>query len=283
MSHQSKLNLLKLLGGHFADKVIEELKHGKKLHGTGDNWDIRVLVHDMRADHQNKDLHYFASNIIVDRVPCDGLSQVTPRRDIQTLPNCHFLLNDAETCKLREDFMVLVARVLTAYIPALSFLKAVIPHHIAHRYQQEMAQKSTIVSLPMQLKDEKKYDDVVDILCFYENTLEDIYTKAGIINVPANAAQAMPHGSLEGMQSAPDQPGAHANVNDAEDHMKDVCVPFGGDQLTRVRFAGAKDLRKGCHTAKDRFDHCSPFVVEPFHTEMSFLQVSPDNKIEITE
>ena len=85
------------------------------------------------------------------------------------------------------------------------------------------------------------------------------------------------------MQSAPDQPGAHTNVNDAEDHMKDVCVPFGGDQLTRVRFAGAKDLRKGCYTAKDRFDHCSPIVVERFHTEMCFLQVSPDNKIVITE
>lgn len=233
----------------------------------------------MRMDHQNKDLHYFASNLIVDRVPCDGLSQVTPRRDIQALPNCHFLLNDVETQKLREDFKVLVGRVLITYIPALSFLKAVVPDHIVHRYQKEMAQKSTLISLPMQLKDEKKYDDVVDILCSYENTLEEIYLKAGVINVPPNAVQATPHGSLEGMQSAPDQPGAHTNINDADDHMKHVCVPFGGDQLTRVRFAGAKDLRKGCHTAKDRFDHCSPFVVEPFHTEMSFLQVLPNKNI----
>lgn len=220
----------------------------------------------MRTDHQNKDLHYFASNIIVDRVPCDGLSRVTHCRDIQTLPNCHFLLNDAETCKLQEDFMVLVGRVLTAYIPALSFLKAVIPHHIAHCCQKEMAQKSTIISLTMQLKDEKKYDDVVDVLCFYENTLEEIYIKAGIINVPANAVQAMP--------SAPDQPGAHTNINDAEDNMKDVCVPFGGDQLRRVpvRFAGAVTLPKTDLT-----------TAVLFHTEISFLQVSPDNKIVITE
>lgn len=232
----------------------------------------------MRSDHQNKDLHYFASNLIVDRVPCEGLCQVYPRRNIQTLPNCHFLLNDAETDKLREDFKVLVGRVLVAHIPSLSFLKAVIPQHIAHRYTNEMAKKSAIVSLPTQLKDEKKYDDVVDILCFYENTLEEIYSKAGVINVPRNTAQAMPNGSLEGMQSAPDQPGAHITRHDDDDHLKDVCVPFGGDQLTRVRFAGAKDLRKGCHTAKDRFEHCSPFVVEPFHTKMSYLQV-PTKKI----
>lgn len=111
-------------------------------------------------------------------------------------------------------------------------------------------------------------------LCFYENTLEEIYSKVGVINVPRNTAQAMPKGSLEGMQSAPDQPGAHITRHDDDHHMKDVCVPFGGDQLTRVRFAGAKDLRKGCHTAKDRFEHCGPIVVEPFHTKMSYLQVS---------
>lgn len=103
---------MKSIGGHFADSVIDEVKRGKKLQRTGDNWDIRVLVHDRQMDHQNKYLHYFAFNLIVDRVPCEGLSQVTPRRNIQDLPNCHFLLNDNETQKVHEDFKVLVERVL---------------------------------------------------------------------------------------------------------------------------------------------------------------------------
>lgn len=78
--------------------------------------------------------------------------------------------------------------------------------------------------------------------------------------------------SLSGTASRPDQPGAHRRNYD-NDHMKDVEVPFGGDQLTRQRFAGAKDLRRGCHTAKDKFEHCSPFTIEMFHTKMAFVQV----------
>lgn len=272
----SKSKLLDIIGGHFADKVIEQVKEGKRLQGTGDNWDIRINAHDMRSTHQNVDLHYFASNLIVERIPIDPqLSTVSPRRDIKTISNTVFLLSDDETRKLREDFKVLVGRVLVANIKSLSFMKSVIPLHIPHRFQKEMAQKSIIVPLPLQLKDEKKYDDVVDILSFYEDSTEEIYTKAGIIvNPPNNVRPAEPRGSLAGSASAPDQPGAHVNRRDADDHMSEVSVPFGGDQLTRVRFAGAKDLRAGAHTAKDRFDHCSPFVAEPFHTKMSFLQVT---------
>ena len=37
LSHQSKINLLDMIGDHFADGLIEEIKSGKKLQGTGDN------------------------------------------------------------------------------------------------------------------------------------------------------------------------------------------------------------------------------------------------------
>lgn len=273
MSHSRKLALLDIIGGHFADKVIEEVKQGKKLQGTGDNWDLKIHPHDMRKDHQNQDIHYFASSLIVERVSSAGLCDVSPQIDIKSLPNHAFLLTDDETSKLREDFKVLVGRILVSYIPALSFMKSVIPNHIEHKYQKEMSQQSTIVPLPMQLKDEKHYDDTVDILCEYENTIEHIYTQAGVVQLPPNTRPAQAHESLQDCHSTPDQPGGHLNKEDENDHMKGISVPFGGDQLTRVRFVGAKDLRQGCHTAKDRFDHVSPFSVELFHTKMSFVQV----------
>ena len=278
LSHQSKTNLLHIIGNHFSDSLVKAVKDGKNLQGTGDNWDMKIHVHDMQSSHQNQDLHYFASNLIVERVPCQNLSSTAPRRDIKKLSNSVFLLNDEEKIKLREDFKVLVGRVLVAGIHSLSFLKSVIPEHIPHKYQKEMSEKSVIDPLPMQLKDEKKYSDVVDILDYYENELEEIYSRANVIERPDKQREQQP-APIEGQSSLPDQPRAHYNKVDESDHMKVVSVPFGGDQMTRVRFAGAKDLRSGTHSAKERLDHCSPFVSELFHTKMSYLQVLKKTKI----
>jgi hypothetical protein len=273
LSHQSKTNLLDIVGHHFADTLIDEIKAGKKLQGIGDNWDLRINVHEMQLGNQNIDLHYFASCMMVERVPCKDLSAIAPRKDVLSLPNSSFLLNNSESIELRENFKVLVGRVLVENVTHLSFMKSIIPTHIPHDYERETALKSTIVPLSMQLKDEKKYDDVVDILDYYEQELENIYAKAGVIQKPAETKEGQKPTSIEGLTSAADQPGAHSNKADDNDHMKAIAVPFGGDQMTRVRFAGAKDLRSGAHTAKERLDHCSPFFSAPFHTKMAFVQV----------
>lgn len=52
-----KFKLLEIIGDHFADKVIEQVKEGKRLQGIGDNWDTRINAHDMTSTHQNEDLH----------------------------------------------------------------------------------------------------------------------------------------------------------------------------------------------------------------------------------
>ena len=102
-------------------------------------------MHDMRKSDQNKDLHYFASNLIVERVPCEGLSKTAPQRGILTVPNSMFLLDDTETRKLREDFKVIVGRILIDRIAALSFMKSIIPAHSESKYPDEMANDSSII------------------------------------------------------------------------------------------------------------------------------------------
>jgi hypothetical protein len=273
LSHTSKMNMLDLIGGHFSDRLVEEVRCGKKIQGTGDNWDMKIHAHDMLSTNQNTDLHYFASNLIVERIPSENLSNVSPQLKISSLHNTAFLLDSNEANKLRDDIKVLVGRVLLQKIPHLSFLKHVIPNHIAHPYKTEMSKKSIIVPLPMMMKDEKKYEDVVDILDGYEQHLENIFVKADVIKKPVEDTNSETPPIIGRQSASADQARAHFNKDDEKDFMKKISVPFGGDQMTRVRFAGGKDLRAGANTAKHRFDHCCPFVAELFHTKMAYVQV----------
>lgn len=60
----------------------------------------------------------------------------------------------------------------------------------------------------------------------------------------------------------------------AGDEFDKLRVPVGGDQLTRVRLDGAKCLRLGSPSARESFDNLFPVVIEMFHTQMDFLEVS---------
>ena len=96
LSHGRRDVLLKLLGGHFADKVVERVKSGSVFRGTGDNWDLKVLKGHMRKDIQNEDLHLFASNLIENRVNFAHLPNDHPKADIACFPRHKFSLNVGE-------------------------------------------------------------------------------------------------------------------------------------------------------------------------------------------
>lgn len=267
LSSSRKPYLLDLIGGHFCDKAVEAVKNGKTLRGTGDNWDIRVLRSHMTKELQNEDIHMFASNIIVNRLNFTHLQNDRPLRDLATCSRSVFLLSNTDLRRLRENFKVLISRVCIKYLPKFKFLKRVTPNHIKHIYSKEMAERSHIISLPIIDANEAKYDHCVKILRQYESWVFEIFKKAGHIQQRDLYNPVIPAGDA----ARPDQPGAH--VQDTQDDpMLEMKIPFSGDQLTRVRFAGAKDLLSGAHTPSDRFEHCSPFKPAMWHCKASLLQ-----------
>ena len=137
---------------------------------------------------------------------------------------------------------------------------------------KEMSTKSEALTMPVLMKDEKKYSDCVDVLDQLEHWTQEIYSAAGLCSSKLESSdETIPP---IGTTSRPDQPASHVLPARSEsDPLRGVKIPCFGDQLTRVRFAGAKDLRAGCHSAKQRLDHLYPFCIVDWHTKRSFLKV----------
>lgn len=106
LSHGRRDVLLKLLGGHFADKVVECVKSGSVFRGTGDNWDLKVLKGHMRKDIQNEDLHLFASNLIENRVNFAHLPNDHPKADIVCFPRHKFSLANGKCMQILRKYLL---------------------------------------------------------------------------------------------------------------------------------------------------------------------------------
>lgn len=260
--------LLNIMGGHFMNKAVEAVKSGKTLRGTGDNWDLQISAGHIRMLKGNTDLHMFASNLIENRIDFSHLPNDVPKCPIEDLPRSVFSLNVNEWKKYIATSKVLLGRIFIKYFPKFSFLKNCVSDHIKHPFSKQMKQRSTIISMPIINADENSYVDCVKILRNYEEWIAQIYHQAGFLpqipeteNVPLQ----------ENSKAVAGQRLAHTVFTD-NDEMKEMKIVFAGDQLTRVRFAGAKHLMAGHHKPSDRFEHCSPFKPAMWHTKASILQ-----------
>ena len=109
------------------------------------------------------------------------------------------------------------------------------------------------------MKDEKKYADIVDVVDQLETCLHEAYSCEPADDTSNDPPTLRP-------TSRPDQPSSHVPpVADDSDPLASVKVPCFGDQLTRVRFAGASDLRAGNKSARNRLDHIYPLRIAGTH------------------
>ena len=182
-----KYTVLDNIGSHFLDHAIELTKKGKKFTIVLDNIDWKVRAHDMREEHQNVSEHEVASTLVFDRVPSDHLPDNGPQKDIKTTGPGFFLRSDDELSQIAYRYRVYADRIIAKAIPKLNFLADSLPKHIPHQSSEEMKVKSEIFTLPVLMKDEKKYADCVDVMDTFEDWLREIHTKASGtvgINVP---------------------------------------------------------------------------------------------------
>ena len=267
----SKYNILEDIGKHFIDRAVELVKSGHRFVYVIDNIDWEEKAHDMRKDVQNRSVHAVATSIVFNRASDNGLPDFGPQQSLKDC-NVHQLVdtNPREFEAIR--YRILVAKLLFEHFPFFGFFKQYLPKSTNCAYEKEMATKSEVITMPIVMKDEKKYAECVDILDQLETWTHNIYAAAGLCSPdPQGLCDAPP---TIATHSRPDQPASHIPpVPSNTDPLNSVKVPCFGDQLTRVRFAGARDLRAGCHTARQRLDHLYPFSIVDWHTKRSFLKV----------
>ena len=262
------------IGTHYLDRAVDLLKEGRTFVFVLDNIDWDVKVHDMRSDQQNKSVHAVATSLVFDRVTSTHFPDDSPQKALSEINLMDRLtLTDEEVQCTRERYKILIGRILCEVFPSFDFLKDILPAHTPCQYAVEMSTRSLVVPLPVLMKDEKKYSDLVDVLDQLEAWVREIYVKAGLC-APLDEDH-VPPGPPIAAPSRPDQPSSHVPpVPAADDPLAKVRIPCFGDQLTRVRLAGAKDLRAGSHTASDRLDHLYPFRIVDWHAKRSFLKVN---------
>lgn len=140
------------------DQVILQPDHGRKI--TFDNFDIYQEVHHMTEQHQNKDKHYVTVMSTENRISGAHLRRNEPVCDIATLENGKCVPNQTDHQKQKENYVVLVSRILTANIPCLKHLEEAVTKHIPHRYQMETAQATNTVSNDYHVTEKPNYTTV---------------------------------------------------------------------------------------------------------------------------
>ena len=111
------------------------MESGNEIRVVFDNFDFRVLANIILRNHRNSDMHWIAHYITFDRVLSNHLDDSKPIvANIADFENVNYLLSKAELEQQRKDYIILVARVLIEYFPALQPLSDVIPCHVPHRY-----------------------------------------------------------------------------------------------------------------------------------------------------
>ena len=106
-------------------------------------------------------MYCFSLLVGLSRTPALELPFTGQLSKLAETPNEFFLPKRADVLAVKENLVILVARILTEYFTALAPFSELVPKHILHT---EMSKKSEVVVLDVPMKNEAKNRDMLDII-----------------------------------------------------------------------------------------------------------------------
>ena len=93
-----------------------------------------------------RSLHYFHAFTALSRVETLHLDDTKPIGDIKSLPLSTFLPSAEDCSALRDNYVILISRILVKHMAFLQSFSKCVPNQIEHMYSKEIAKKSSVVS-----------------------------------------------------------------------------------------------------------------------------------------
>ena len=119
LTSQMKYPILDDIGNHFMDRAVELVKKGHKFVFVMDNIDWTIEVHEMRFDHQNKDVHAVATSLVFDHVPKKEFSSDVPQQSLTNVNVRGIVTPTAEEMACtRERYKILLGNIICEYLQA---------------------------------------------------------------------------------------------------------------------------------------------------------------------
>ena len=95
-------------------------------------------------------MHWIAHYATYDRFETHDLDDSVPLvHNLKEFDNVNYLLSKREMTQMKNDYVILVVRVLVEFFQCMKPINSVIPTHIQHKYSKEMSNQSEIIMLPV--------------------------------------------------------------------------------------------------------------------------------------
>ncbi|KAK2568941.1 hypothetical protein P5673_007016 [Acropora cervicornis] len=133
-SRESFRNIMDDLGSNLSSIIKAKVDSGQELRVVFGNFDYRILTNIILRNHRNSDMHWIAHYVTFDRVPSSHLDDSKPIvPDIKDFDNVNYLMSKTKLDEQRENYIILVARVLIEFFPALEPICDAVPPLVPHR------------------------------------------------------------------------------------------------------------------------------------------------------